>query len=516
VAAALATVATGGVGAGSALADGSGRVGTARSAASARLPGVGHDASFKRRPCWNPLVAGFPVTLPKRLKCGYLTVPENRNKLSGPKIRIAVAIAPARTRRPKADPLLWLEGGPGGSGLSVATSILAKGINADRDVVFVDQRGTLKSQPLLGCANYDEFAFKSVDQFATDPRTGREDVSAVRACYRKWIGQGIDVSSFNTPENAADMADLRIALHLKRWNVYGVSYGTDLALQLVRDYPQGIRTEVLDSVVPPQVNLANEFWPAAADGFRAVFRSCDATPSCRAAYPHLPRDLTTAVNRLNRKPLKVGVLNPATGQPATVAIDGFQFPNLLVTFSLTPGSFEQLPALIHEMAQRQAPQSGLRLVPGGVAPGLSGIGLAFTVFCGESVAYTTPAQALARARKVLPGFPARVLSLTPQIPHLFAECNAWRVRRVNPAARTPAHTNIPVLELSGDFDAITPFAWARLAARTMRHARIVRFRGIGHGAITWSQCGADITVGFLDRPRGGYSTSCAARLPNPL
>jgi pimeloyl-ACP methyl ester carboxylesterase len=480
--------------------------------ASVRLPGVGHDAAYRSAPCPNPLVPGTPLVLGSSFQCGYLTVPENRFRSHGRQIQVAVAIAHAATAHPKADPLLWLEGGPGGTGLAVADRVVAQGINADREVVFVDQRGTLKAQPLLSCPTYDKFLIRGFSLAPTGPTYARQEIASVAACRRSWVAKSYDLASFNTSENAADMADLRIALGIKRWNVYGVSYGSDLALQLLRDYPAGIRSEVLDSVVPPQVNVATGFWSNAAAGYRNVFRACDAAPTCRAAYPHLASDLVTAVNRLTRRPVRVRVLDPSTRMPTEVVFDGYQFANLLVVLSLTPGSMVQIPAMVHEMASRQAPQSATRLLATAPAVGLAGDGLAFGVFCSEDAAFTTRPQALAAARKALPGFPKQVLALTPQIPHLFSDCRAWQVAPASHAVTAPTHSGIAVLELSGTFDAIASLAWAKTVARSLPRARIVRFPGVGHDVVNWSQCGARIMVNFLNRPHGGYSTRCAAML----
>jgi TAP-like protein len=140
-------------------------------------------------------------------------------------------------------------------------------------------------------------------------------------------------------------------------------------------------------------------------------------------------------------------------------------------------------------------------------------GLAFGVFCSEDAPFTTPAHALAAARTALPGLPDRVLALTPQLAHMFADCRAWRVKPAGRAATEPARSGIAVLELSGTFDAITSLAWAKLVARTLPDARIVRCPGVGHDVVNWSECGAQIVVSFHDRPHGGYSTRCAAELP---
>ncbi len=81
--------------------------------------------------------------------------------------------------------------------------------------------------------------------------------------------------------------------------MYGVSYGTDLAPQLLRDRPEGIRSLVLDSLVRPDVNLMDGFWPNAAMGYRAVIDACVAQPDGNAAYPRLGDELTGTIGALD-------------------------------------------------------------------------------------------------------------------------------------------------------------------------------------------------------------------------
>src|ERR671936_509041 len=465
----------------------------AQETAAGSLPGVGHDATYRRAPCPKPNVPGVPqLNLGPKFKCGYLTVPENRYKPRGRKIRIAVAIAEAATRHPHPDPILWLEGGPGGTGLAVAAAVVKLGINADRTIIFIDQRGTLHADPLLSCPEIDRFLRRSVGLAPTNPATAAHDI-------------------------AADAADLRVALHITQWNVYGVPYGIDLALQLLRDYPQGIRSMVLDSVVPPQLNLIQEFWPAAQRGYQAVFDACAAQPACHAAYPNLQAEFTAAVNRLTRKPLTVEVRDPATAQRTKVVFGGYQLANLLVVLSLYPGSLADAPAIVHKLAAGDVAQAAITLL-GPVPPvGLVGYGLTFGVFCSEAVPFTTPRKVEAVARKALPTLPARVLALVPQVPRLFSECTVWHVHRASPSVSQPVHSAVPVLLLTGTFDAITSPAWADLAAQGLTHATVLRFPGVGHDVIAWRpKCGATVMVKFLDRPNGGYDTSCVDKLSEPV
>ena len=107
--------------------------------------------------CPNPNVKGIPaLDFPANMRCGYLTVPEDRSKPDGRTIRIFVMRVPAVSADPKPDPIVVLSGGPGGGGSFEFPSRIKSGMNADREMILVDQRGTHLADPLLGCADYDE------------------------------------------------------------------------------------------------------------------------------------------------------------------------------------------------------------------------------------------------------------------------------------------------------------------------------------------------------------------------
>ena len=115
-------------------------------------------ASFESAPCPSPVIAGIPeLELGPEFSCGYLTVPENRAQPDGRTIKIGVARVKAQSGDPGADPLIYLTGGPGGTAIGSAAPLVQLGINRDRDVIFVDQRGTLHTDPLLSCPEIDQF-----------------------------------------------------------------------------------------------------------------------------------------------------------------------------------------------------------------------------------------------------------------------------------------------------------------------------------------------------------------------
>ena len=298
-------------------------------------------ASFEPGACPNPIVPGEPhFDLDAEFKCGYLTVPEDRSRPDGRMIRIAIARLPAQSPTPRSDPIVFLAGGPGGSGLLEQSA--ASGWNTDRDVIFVSQRGTLKANPFLSCPEIDEFTERSAQLVMADPATSAASAAATSACRDRHAREGWDLAAYNTTENAADVADLRTALGVAEWNVYGVSYGTNLALQLLRDHPEGIRAMVLDGVVPPQTRSVEVDWAAAAAGYRTLFDSCAQQPQCHSASS-AQAEFTNLVGDLTEQPLTIAVSDPESGHQVDMIIDGYKLPNLVVRASVDPKLRTQIP-----------------------------------------------------------------------------------------------------------------------------------------------------------------------------
>ena len=136
--------------------------------------------------------------LPLSAQCGTLEVPENRTKPEGRKISLAVAVLPANTLNPRADPLFILAGGPGQAASFLGPFAAAlTGVRKDRDIVLVDQRGTGRSSP-LACA-----AFKPDD--SPDATLELDQVPKARACAKELTEAGVDASQYTT---AAWIADL--------------------------------------------------------------------------------------------------------------------------------------------------------------------------------------------------------------------------------------------------------------------------------------------------------------------
>ena len=470
-------------------------------------------AFYQTTSCPQPNIAGFPsLDFPAAALCGYLSVLEDRSKPEGRRIRILVTRLPAVSATPKPDPIVYLSGGPGGAG-SFEVAFMAKhGLNADREVIFVDQRGTHKAKPLLACPEYERYIFNAVSLPFATASTASIAAAAVKACRERLTATGADIAAYNSTENAADIAELRKALRIESWNVYGVSYGSKLALIVLRDHPRGIRSVVLDSVSPPRNNIVEMWWSAPASSFRAIFAACATQATCAAAYPTLEADFTATVNRLDKTPAITQLKEPS-GSPVTINIDGFTFVYALIMAS-ERGDVAGIPKMMADMARGDADSVAAAYLAYRGPPeliGLGGLALAFTVFCAEHADLTTEASMLAKAKSVLPGFPERVLRVQPKQARLFIECPVWNVAKAGPAVGAPTVSDVPVLILEGSFDAATAPEWVDLITPDLKNSQLVSFPFTGHSVLGKSQCAPAIMTAFLDNPTKPVDSTCAAQ-----
>ncbi|AQH02396.1 hypothetical protein A9R05_25895 [Burkholderia sp. KK1] len=446
------------------------------------------------------------------MQCGYLTVPENRATPDGRRIRLFVMRAPAMSTTPRRDPLVYLSGGPGGAGSFEAAFMVQHGLNAERDVIFVDQRGTHRADPLLPCVAWEQFLFDAVGiPFAADSST-LADTAAIEACHARLSATGVDLTAYNSTENAADIADLRVAMGIDHWNVYGVSYGSRLALTVLRDHPQGIRSVVLDSVSPPTVNIVETWWSAPASSFRAIFAACAAQATCANAYPNLVADFTATVNRLDQTPAITQVADES-GAWVTVNIDGFSYAYTMIMASERTDA-SNVPRMMEDMARgdpRSVAAAYLALRGPHAFVGLGGDALALNVFCTESANLTTEAATLAKAKSVLPGFPDRVLKVQPKQGRLFTECPVWNAAKAAPAVSARIVSDVPVLILEGAFDAATAPEWVDVITPDLSNAQVVLFPFTGHSVLGKSKCAPSIMAAFLDNPTTPVNPACAAQ-----
>lgn len=463
-------------------------------------------ASYAEAPCPDPVYPG--IVLGPEYTCGFLTVPENRSTRSGKTIQLAVATRAATAPHPKPDPIVFLTGGPGGSGLAEGPGV-AMQWRRDREVIFLDQRGELRSEPFLSCPEIDAFMARTVGLSWLAPETIAEDARTTRACRERLAAAGADLAAYNTTESAADLADLRIAMGYDEWNIYGVSYGTDLALQTLRDHPAGIRTVAVDAVIPPSVNVIANGWRAQRELSHAIYDACAAQPGCHAAFPDGRAEYVRVINDLAASPRTVQVADPTTGEEVTVVIDAYKL-SYTVQFATLIGRQSRIPSMIHDLAVGDGTLAALEVLAGAFPPDFNSYGLMWGVLCREMVGRTDPGEVAAAGRQELPEFPASVTERPSMFPWAFTDCAEWDVPAASAEVVNVVASDVPVLLTSGSFDGTAPPSYAAEQAKTLPNSTNLVFPGVGHSASRWAAtCYATIFGNFLDRPRD-FDHRCVA------
>jgi len=454
--------------------------------------------------------------------CGYLVVPEDRSRPSGRKIRLMVAKHPARSPEKRPDPVIYLAGGPGDIAPLDVNGLIAANFIRDRDILVVSQRGTTFSEPALTCASADDFARELLGLRFYSEATKRAHLAATEACHRELAATGAALSAYNSTENAADIADLRRALGLTTWNVYGTSYGSYLAQTLMRDHPEGIRSVVLDSVLPTTYTIPENWWITRA-GFDNLFQACVAETACNAAHPRLEETFTKLINKFEADPQTTTVRDPVTGKDLKVVLDGgalvdwlrnqnYAVPLLRAAPDLIGGLAAGRPEAIEAIAKHRVERAP---PPGPSVPAI-GYGLAYGVTCREDYPFATPKDLAAAGRSAFPNYPASVQDEgVGGWAYANEDCrDVWKVLAAPTAMRQPIASSIPTLLISGSFDTLTSLAGAKAAAANLSNATIISIPGVGHSVSPASPCAQAVVVSFLADPHAP-DTSCVGTLKPP-
>ena len=436
----------------------------------------------------------------REVQCGRIEAPENPDAPAGRRLTIHFAVQPAVARDKMPDPVFVFAGGPGQSALRVAGGLqpLLAPLNARRDLIFIDQRGTGRSSPLA--CRPPERAAPLAESLDTERQTAH-----IVECIKRLRGEH-DLAQFATWIAMRDVEAVRAVLGYPSINLWGASYGTRAALEYLRQFPDRVRSVVLDGVAPAAMQLPASF---AVDGERALaalVASCETAPDCRASYP----DLGASIDRLLRTAgsgIDIRVPHPLSGAPQTGRLDRAALANLLRAPLYAPPLAAVLPfTLAQAAAGDYTPLVALSLsVSGSVAEDFAE-GMHFAVICAEDMSQVDAAAVAAAAAT---RFGLGVLDLYRRV------CREVPVRD-QPAGfyKVPAAA-APVLLLSGGVDPATPPRHAATVAAALPNARHLVAPNLGHG-VSMQGCAPELAQRFI-RQAGfdGIGGACLAQLPAP-
>jgi pimeloyl-ACP methyl ester carboxylesterase len=412
-------------------------------------------------------------------ECGWLSVAENPARPQDRSLDLRVAVFRARADEPLADPLFFFAGGPGQSAVEsfpIVTAALSA-VQKERDIVLIDQRGTGASNPLRCPLPAD------LMQLLRRPSTAQIEQYTVE-CLQQLDA---DTRYYNTTQAAADFDAVRQALGYQRINLFGISYGTRVAQVYLRHYPAAVRSVILDGVVPMELILGSEHALRLEQTLVAVFARCAAETACNSAFPGVSQQFEALKQKLSRSPTQIEVTLPLSGSTRSIEFTQDMMAAALRMLAYQPGGQALLPLLVYEAATEGRYQrlASMALM---ILDSLNDViyrGLEVSVMCAEDA----------------PFFPATPLHPDTLLGDSLIEvsqqqCQLWPHHPVGADFHEPVTSEVPVLLLSGEYDPVTPPAYAEQVLRHYPNGRHLIGPGQGHG-ISSSGCTPQLIAEFL-------------------
>lgn len=443
----------------------------------------------------------------ERIDCGYVLVPENRRREDSRLIKLSVARLRADSDVPVAGTSVYLTGGPGGWATLIAPVVMTSSSRRTRHMretshwVFPDHRGTAFSEPDFCRGLHAELA--DPEPFGTQSRQRYAD--DLRRCLDEARARGVDVAAYTTWDNAMDMRDIRRALGLEQWNLFGISYGTELGQMVLRVDEAGVRSAVLDSVVPPPPLSWEHFSFGMRSALAALDEGCRQHGACAKRFGDLERLARATVDRFRHQPMAVPGIDRDLSPSGSVRINHHLAANGIFQALYASDLYPVLPAILEAWARQEPTMMRAYVEQLALPRGLDwGHGLQAVASCTGVLAGATD-----RASTGDDGFWPEALVDG----RLTESCGELGLTAPDPL-NTLLRTAVPVLVVAGAVDPVTPPAFARALMPGLSKGHYVEVPFGGHGA-TRIDCPADIMFAFLRDPEATPDLGCIAAIDAP-
>jgi pimeloyl-ACP methyl ester carboxylesterase len=442
----------------------------------------------------------------KDYECGFLNVPEHHSNPDGKQIQLAVAIIKSTSANPQPDPLVLLQGGPGGSGITLFSYLAsdeAKGsasLRADRDLIIFEQRGTFFSKPQLGCQEVQNVTKLQFQNPNLSEATLREyEQQALKECRQRLVHAGVDLTAYNSLENAADISTLTQVLGYPKINLYGVSYGSLLALQTIRNHSEILKSVIIDGVLPPQMSWPKTVPISTNKAIAKLTDACAEDVECDRAYPNLMERLKTQIVRLNQTPIFTKIFDYKNSKFQTIKFTGDDLESIVINTLYSKEALSVIPAMIDQVEHKQFDVASYLLSANLLHRTLAD-GMFYSVTCAENTDFTPPD---------LSWLDAQTAKRNVRDLKIFqSQCRNWNVPSLPQALKDPVVSDLPVLVFNGEFDPITPSTFGETVAKTLPNSHFVTFPAEGHGALIGNQCASSIAAAFLKNPLAQSDLGC--------
>lgn len=439
------------------------------------------------KPCPGFVETGKPP-LVYGAECGELILKENPADANSKDISVAILRLPAISPVADADPLFLIQGGPGGSSIDMANQIhgFFADVRKNRDLVFVDQRGTGKSNPLR-CE-------QALPEDLKLPEAEQREIyiALMKSCAEKYQH---NAAFYTTVHAVQDLDEVRIALGYEKINLWGGSYGTRVALEYARRYPQQARTIILDGVAPVSIALPKYFARDAMAALVAVNNECLAQTDCAAEFGDIVQKAEVVLQRLNElqakgEPLEISYEHPRNQQTESLHLTPRAFSALLFMSLYSRDLTVLLPRaisfaekedyrLLAALSALSAEQAQLMNIAEAMR---------YSVICNED----WPQLSESDIERSVPFFGV------PFVKDMQPICALWPKAELPADYWQPIKSDVPALLLSGKHDPVTPDVWAQTVAAYLPNSTSLSAAG-GNHSISSEGCVPQLIAQFIER-----------------
>ena len=440
--------------------------------------------------------AGLPR--PTEAQCATVTVPENPAEPGGRSIELALAWIPVDGEA-EPDPVFMIAGGPGQSARDSFPMIAGafSDIGRSRHILLLDQRGTGGSNPLF-CAQEE-----SEENLFAMGELSPERVRELTERCRDELAERADLRFYTTTEAIFDLDFVRRAIGAEQINLVGVSYGTRVAQQFAKAFPQHVRTLILDGLVPPGRVLGADHARNLEAALEVHFQRCRDTPACVEALGDPRSRLDAVAARLRAGGLEpVRYRDPTSGEWREETPTYDHLAGVLRMYAYSPLSAATLALIIQQADEGDF--AGLlammRMMTRDMGSQMA-TGMHNSVICAEDADDLSATSG--DEDTVLGGM---------MVEFIRAMCEVWPRGSRPTDFRAPLTGDFPVLLVSGEYDPVTPPRYGDEVAAHLGNARHLVLQGQGHSLMA-TGCMPKLAAQFIERADAAdLDVSCLDRL----
>lgn len=440
-------------------------------------------AKFSKISCAADLQA-----LGRKIECATIEVNQEISASQNANLRrILIPIVIIRAKTPaQLPPVFYLHGGPGGGVLSDLAETLNSPIGAeligqDQDWVFFDQRGTGQSLPRLDCG---KLALNDAGPQSTAV------VAELGKCANALKAQGIDFSNFNLATDINDIVQIADALDMPKIDILGHSYGSRVALEMLRKFPQRVNAAALDSPWTPEASWSEPGPKWVSDALKQVLTLCQQDQVCNNKYPNLSEKTNLLMANLLQQ--------NANWQGQEYSAN--QFAQFLMDQLYDGEMLRDLPRNLHVITNGDFAPLKQYLIGAG-ADYDEAQHMAF--LCHDELAFENPQTTLALSK----GDPIAA-AVAKTMVNYFAACDAFDAKKAPAEINHGIKSNIPTFFVAAGIDPGCPASLSQSAITDFSNGQLAILPVNTHGPVHNNECARKMIREFFLSPQKRINMQC--------